>query len=218
MGRRGYVYALTNPDMPGLVKIGKSRDPDLRASELFTTGVPHPFVIASRAYVVDMDVAENGLHQKFSDQRVTGRREFFRVKLSDVLCAFEEIDDSIDNEKHSETAEKVNTDPTLYTEETHRIWKETQQKFHEWEKIKKKGPGAVLVYLDSQNKYFLEAYPSEAWKEFTIGYGNGERTLEAAFDTGTYENAMWVVKSLSPKTEDPNILAKIRNLCVVLAS
>ena len=44
----GWVYVLTNPAMPGLVKIGlTSRNPQVRAAELTqATGVPAPFVIA----------------------------------------------------------------------------------------------------------------------------------------------------------------------------
>ncbi|MFT7387743.1 MAG: hypothetical protein ACI8VC_000984 [Candidatus Endobugula sp.] len=42
----GIVYVLTNPAMPGIVKIGKtSRDSvDARLNELYSTGVPVPFV------------------------------------------------------------------------------------------------------------------------------------------------------------------------------
>jgi len=45
MNEHGIVYVLTNPTMPGLVKIGKtSRDSVMaRLSELYTTGVPLPF-------------------------------------------------------------------------------------------------------------------------------------------------------------------------------
>lgn len=41
----GIVYLLTNPVMPGLVKIGMTlRDEiDARMKELYTTGVPLPF-------------------------------------------------------------------------------------------------------------------------------------------------------------------------------
>ena len=41
----GIVYLLTNPCMPGIVKIGKTSRTDLqnRMKELYTTGVPVPF-------------------------------------------------------------------------------------------------------------------------------------------------------------------------------
>ena len=46
------VYVLTNPAMPGMVKIGMTDRPDVqrRMSELYSTGVPLPFecVIAAR--------------------------------------------------------------------------------------------------------------------------------------------------------------------------
>jgi hypothetical protein len=41
----GIVYLLTNPYMPGLVKIGMTKQEDLekRMKELYTTGVPVAF-------------------------------------------------------------------------------------------------------------------------------------------------------------------------------
>ena len=39
----GIVYVLTNPAMPGMVKIGKTgRDVELRLNDLYTTGLPCP--------------------------------------------------------------------------------------------------------------------------------------------------------------------------------
>lgn len=42
---KGLVYLLTNPAMPGIVKIGLTTRGDMnqRLQELFTTGVPVPF-------------------------------------------------------------------------------------------------------------------------------------------------------------------------------
>lgn len=39
------VYVLTNPSMPGLVKIGKTTQKEVseRMTQLYTTGVPTPF-------------------------------------------------------------------------------------------------------------------------------------------------------------------------------
>ena len=47
----GIVYLLTNPVMPGLVKIGMTtqEDIDKRMKELYTTGVPVPFECKLRA-------------------------------------------------------------------------------------------------------------------------------------------------------------------------
>ena len=41
-----YVYLLTNPSMPGMVKIGYTAQNDAkkRIDGLYTTGVPFPFI------------------------------------------------------------------------------------------------------------------------------------------------------------------------------
>jgi hypothetical protein len=40
------VYVLTNPAMPGLVKIGStvSEDASIRLAQLYSTGVPFPLI------------------------------------------------------------------------------------------------------------------------------------------------------------------------------
>ena len=45
MKEQGIVYVLTNPSMPGMVKIGMTErsEMDARLKELYTTGVPLPF-------------------------------------------------------------------------------------------------------------------------------------------------------------------------------
>ena len=40
---KGIVYVLSNPAMPDIVKIGKTRDINQRLSSLYSTGVPLPF-------------------------------------------------------------------------------------------------------------------------------------------------------------------------------
>jgi len=42
---QGIVYVLINPAMPGLIKIGRTNQEDVkyRMSQLYTTGVPLPF-------------------------------------------------------------------------------------------------------------------------------------------------------------------------------
>ena len=100
--RLGVVYVLSNPAMPGLVKIGKTGqdDPNTRVSQLYTTGVPVPFDIEYACKVPNPAEVESALHQAFSPQRVNPRREFFRVdpeqaiailKLLNVEDATEEV-------------------------------------------------------------------------------------------------------------------------------
>jgi hypothetical protein len=77
----GFVYVLTNPAMPGLVKIGctDAEDAGTRIAQLYTTGVPLPFEIAFAARVDDHLSVERALHTAFGPNRVNPRREFFRL-------------------------------------------------------------------------------------------------------------------------------------------
>ncbi len=81
------VYVLTNPAMPGLVKIGKTKRDNLRArmKELYTTGVPFAFNCAIAVEVENNgDELEKALHAAFEPQRENRSREFFSVKSSQV--------------------------------------------------------------------------------------------------------------------------------------
>lgn len=77
---RGYVYVLTNPSMPGLVKVGKTTTtPSQRMSELHATGVPTPFVLEFSVETPDCHQGERSVHDALSSHRVAANREFFRV-------------------------------------------------------------------------------------------------------------------------------------------
>ncbi len=69
MDTHGIVYVLTNPVMPGIVKIGMTErsDIDKRLRELYTTGVPVPFECAYACKVDPADCAkiEKALHKAF---------------------------------------------------------------------------------------------------------------------------------------------------------
>lgn len=77
---RGHVYILTNPSMPGLVKIGRTcRDVDGRAMELYQTGVPTPFCVFYYVEAPDCEGLEALMHAELQDGRVSDAREFFRI-------------------------------------------------------------------------------------------------------------------------------------------
>ena len=82
------VYVLTNPAMPGIVKIGMTDRPDVqrRMGDLYTTGVPLPFdcVIAREIEHREAAEIERALHTAFGPNRVNPSREFFQVEPEQV--------------------------------------------------------------------------------------------------------------------------------------
>lgn len=75
----GYVYILTNEAMPGLIKIGRTcRSVEIRAEELWQTGVPVPFSIFTKVGAIDCVELERDLHQALWKRRLVKSREFFR--------------------------------------------------------------------------------------------------------------------------------------------
>lgn len=76
----GWLYLLTNPAMPGLVKIGMTtRSPEERAQELASTGVPMPFHVSAAWAVDDVRAAERDAHEALARYRVSDQREWFRL-------------------------------------------------------------------------------------------------------------------------------------------
>ncbi|WP_424967316.1 GIY-YIG nuclease family protein [Dinoroseobacter sp. S375] len=82
----GYVYALTNSAMPGLIKIGKTtRDPHDRAREISSgTGVPAPFEVHCAVFCPNCHAAEREAHRVLADLRLNDDREFFRCEMHET--------------------------------------------------------------------------------------------------------------------------------------
>lgn len=96
MPEPGYVYVLTNPEFPRLLKIGRTtRTPEIRAKELSNhTGVPRPYVVRYSRWFPDHEAAERHVHAVFADKRVRGK-EFFRADLDEVIAVISEYQPSI---------------------------------------------------------------------------------------------------------------------------
>ena len=77
------VYVLTNPAMPGPVKIGMTDRDDVRPrmSDLYTTGVPLPFECVAAREIEDRAAPdiEAALHTAFGPNRVNASREFCNI-------------------------------------------------------------------------------------------------------------------------------------------
>lgn len=82
------VYVLTNPAMPGLVKIGYTTqlDANTRISQLYTTGVPFPFDLQFACKVPNAEEVEKALHIAFAPHRVNPKREFFKIDADQAIA------------------------------------------------------------------------------------------------------------------------------------
>lgn len=87
----GIVYVLTNPAMPGIVKIGKTArgSVDARLSELYSTGVPVPFECAFAGRVSDEGRVEKAFHLAFGPYRINPKREFFEIEPEQAIALLE---------------------------------------------------------------------------------------------------------------------------------
>lgn len=83
----GIVYVLSNPAMPGLVKIGKTNQQGIsdRMKQLYTTGVPLPFECEYACRVNDYGKVESAFHLAFGDKRINSKREFFQIEPERVI-------------------------------------------------------------------------------------------------------------------------------------
>ena len=89
----GWVYVLTNEAMPGIVKIGYTlREPSVRAEELYkdskngaVTGVPLPFDVAYKAWVLNPFQVEQAVHKSLAQKRLNDNREFFKCSTEEAV-------------------------------------------------------------------------------------------------------------------------------------
>lgn len=88
-----WVYVLSNPSMPGLLKIGYTKQlPDLRAYQLSTaTGVAIPFRVEYSFKCHEGEFLEAEVHKHLDSYRVSNNREFFNVELNEVIETIKEL-------------------------------------------------------------------------------------------------------------------------------
>jgi hypothetical protein len=105
------VYVLTNPAMPGIVKIGKTTQLEVeqRMKQLYSTGVPVPFECAFACQVRDATEVESALHFAFGNGRINPNREFFKIEPERVIAVLkllkvEDITTQVENAIESDVA------------------------------------------------------------------------------------------------------------------
>jgi hypothetical protein len=88
----GYVYVLSNPAMPGVVKIGKTTTSvQQRMRELNTTGIPTPFELELSIHVENCHDAELRSHRALKHCRKNSGREFFKISPKNAITTILEI-------------------------------------------------------------------------------------------------------------------------------
>lgn len=191
--KQGYVYLLTNPAMPGLVKIGMTtrEDLDKRLNELYSTGVPMPFECVFAAKVKNSDCAkiESALHTAFAPNRVNKNREFFSIQPEQALAilklfhhedATEEVTTEIENDLTADDKEAVEQTkkrhPALnfyemgFRKGDRLIWKDDHSVFVTVEterKVLYKGEEASISALSAQLKGYNTKHiaPGNYWED-----------------------------------------------------
>jgi len=101
----GFVYIMSNPAFPNLLKIGKSKkDPTTdRVNELNQTGVPEPFKVEYYAFVEDEDYLEKAIFKKLASKRPNKKREFFSVDCVEAIDAIRRLSEPNAKIKFEET-------------------------------------------------------------------------------------------------------------------
>ena len=87
----GWVYILSNPAMPGLLKQAIQIEIPLHELKKLVKqqGVPFDFVVEYQAYVSHPYELEQKTHQLLNNHRVNNNREFFRCSYEDAVKLLE---------------------------------------------------------------------------------------------------------------------------------
>lgn len=92
-GESGFIYLAINPNMSGLVKIGKAQNVEERMSQLSApTSVPGQFECMFSMAVENPRIVENNLHALYEYCRVDSNREFFKVDWQAVRATLLAMD------------------------------------------------------------------------------------------------------------------------------
>ena len=112
------VYLLTNPSIPDLVKVGRTKNLENRIRSLSShSGVAVPFECFHASEVLDAQEVEKRLHDAFGDHRINPKREFFRIHPERVVSILKLVEvrdvtpteDIVEDQGERETLERERT-------------------------------------------------------------------------------------------------------------
>ena len=81
-----WVYILSNPTQPGLLKIGYTKKlPEERAKQISSaTGVALPYKVEWAYKCFNGEMVEREVHHKLKAQRINSSKEFFQISLEEA--------------------------------------------------------------------------------------------------------------------------------------
>lgn len=84
-----WVYILSNPTQPGLLKIGYTKKlPEERAKQISSsTGVALPYKVEWAYQCFNGEMVEREVHHKLKSKRINNNKEFFQVSLEEAKKA-----------------------------------------------------------------------------------------------------------------------------------
>jgi len=127
------VYVLTNPSMPGLVKIGKTTQVEVegRMKQLYGTGVPVPFDCAFACHVKNATEVEDALHIAFGIHRINPNREFFKIEPERVIAVLKLLKVDEITEQFEQSIESDITEADKQSAQTLKDSKRPRMNFHQ---------------------------------------------------------------------------------------
>ena len=146
----GYVYCITNPSMPDLVKIGvttRTVEERLDEANSNSTWMPFPYQAEFAKWVLSAEQREHTLHRIFHSYRVNPKREWFRVPVETVRLHFELMDGPWWSETQEETPTMKSMSQDIVTQFLNETvypaegpgmvdWMDAVKAFQEWKKRK----------------------------------------------------------------------------------
>ena len=127
MQHKGYVYCMSNPSMPGILKIGMTeRTPEARLSEANASDTwrpPTSYKIEFAKNVSNAFQKEKTLHTLLEQYtvRIHPRREFFRVSPEEVHKFFDLMDGEMWVETHVKEEEEEEEEEETSLDSTPRV-------------------------------------------------------------------------------------------------
>ena len=88
----GFIYALSNEAMPGLIKIGFTENIDSRMKTLCSTGVPIMFKCILAKNVQDTKDSEKFVFKDLVNYRYNKSREFFKCDYEIIKKSFDKVE------------------------------------------------------------------------------------------------------------------------------